>query len=73
VVVPGPQRMQSEGEGKYLFSLLMGGLETEDSDPEPAQPQTEAAMAPAGCDHQALEEESVEEKRESQEDTQGRE
>jgi hypothetical protein len=74
---PGPQRLQSEEEGEeeiqYLVSLLTGSLEIEDSDPEPAQPQTEAATAPAGYDHRALEEESVVEKREPQEDTHGSE
>ncbi len=62
----GPQRLQAgeedEEEIQYLVSLLMGGLETGGKDPEPAQPQTEAAMTSDGYEHRALEEESVKEK-----------
>jgi hypothetical protein len=70
---PGPQRLQSEEEDEeeiqHLVNLLTGGFETEDSDPEPAQPQTEALKALAGYDHWAPEEKLVEEKGEPQGDT----
>jgi hypothetical protein len=74
---PEPLGPESEEEDKeenqYLVSLLMGGLEMGGNDPEPTQPQTRAATAPAGCDLRALEGESVEEKSGPQENTHGSE
>jgi hypothetical protein len=74
---PEPQGPESEEEdeeeNQYLVSLLMGRLETGGNDPEPTQPQTEDAMAPASRDLQALEGGSVEEKNGPEENTHGSE